>query len=107
MKLSSETCRFPFRVKHKGVKRRVLTDLSFKPCGKILFASGRSSINRSRKRMPTLNLSAFLPHTASDHIRRGMSERMCAHNSSRYRHCSHKKERLILFSPCNPRQAFI
>jgi len=79
MKLASETCRFPFREQHKGVKQGELADLSFKLCGKILFASGRGSINQRRKRMLPLNLFAFLPHRASDHIKRGTLARMRAH----------------------------
>lgn len=69
MKLASETCRFPFTERYKGVKQEELAHLAFKPCGKILFASGRGSINQRRKRMPPLNLFAFLPRRALDHIK--------------------------------------
>lgn len=48
MKLASETCRFPFREKHKGVKQRELADLSFKPCGKILPVAEAVSIGAGK-----------------------------------------------------------
>lgn len=80
MKLASETCRFPFREKHKGVRQGGLADLSF--CRKILFASDRGSLNQKRKRMLPLNLFAFLPRRAPDHIKRGMLARMCAHTTA-------------------------
>lgn len=69
MKLASETCRFPFRERHKEVKQGELADLSFKRCGKILFASGRGSINWRRKRMLPLDHFAFLAHRALDHTK--------------------------------------
>lgn len=82
MKLASEACTFPFRDRHKGIKQGELADLSFKPCGKIFFASGRGSISQRRKKMLPLNLFAFLPHRASDHIKRGVLARMRTHTTA-------------------------
>lgn len=69
MKLASETSRFPFRERHKGEKRGEIADLSFKPCGKILFTGGRGFISQRKKRMMPLNPFAFLPHRALDHVK--------------------------------------
>lgn len=83
MKLASETCRFPFRERHKRVKQEELAHLAFKPCGKILFASGGGSINQSRKRMLPLNLFAFLPLRALDPIKmRDIGKDVCAHTTT-------------------------
>ncbi|EOB05843.1 hypothetical protein Anapl_01168 [Anas platyrhynchos] len=84
-KLVYETCRFPSKERHKGVKQEELADLSFEPCGKILVTSGRGTINRSRKRTPPLNLSASLPHRASDRVRRGTLAKMCARTAAAVR----------------------
>lgn len=81
-KLVYETCRFPSKERHKGVKQEELADLSFEPCGKILVTGGRGTINRSRKRTPPLNLSASLPHRASDRVRRGTLAKTCARTAA-------------------------
>lgn len=78
MKLASETCRFPFREKHEGVKQRELADLSFKPCRKILFASGRSSINREQEKDASFEpLCFFTSQSFRPYQTRDVGEDVC------------------------------
>lgn len=81
MKLASETCRFPFRERHKRVKQEELAHLAFKPCGKILFASGRGSINQRR-------IAAFEPlcfltsQSFGSYQMRDVGKDVCAHTTA-------------------------